>query len=118
MVLSFGFNFIWTNRGLTLICPNCTLICPSCNWRPHFVQVKFKWHFIVIFPSYMLNSYEFELCVLEWYAKLWEIEKNEYWGYVTNGGTEGNLYAMLVGWVGVHLARDFQLSKLLIDHYK
>ena len=45
----------------------------------------------------MLNSYEFELCVLEWYAKLWEIEKNEYWGYVTNGGTEGNLYAILVG---------------------
>ena len=45
--------------------------------------------------SYMFNSYPFELCVLDWFAKLWEIEKDEYWGYVTNGGTEGNLYAIL-----------------------
>ncbi|KAI9080548.1 hypothetical protein K1719_037514 [Acacia pycnantha] len=47
--------------------------------------------------SDMLNSNQFELCVLDWFAELWEIEKNEYWGYVTNGGTEGNLYGILVG---------------------
>ncbi|KAK2457954.1 serine decarboxylase [Trifolium repens] len=39
----------------------------------------------------------FEVNVLDWFAKLWEIEKNEYWGYVTTGGTEGNLHGILVG---------------------
>ncbi|XP_054785039.1 serine decarboxylase-like [Prosopis cineraria] len=47
--------------------------------------------------SFSLNSNLFELCVLDWFAKLWEIEKNEYWGYVTNGGTEGNFHGILVG---------------------
>uniref|UniRef100_A0A6N2LW81 Serine decarboxylase n=1 Tax=Salix viminalis TaxID=40686 RepID=A0A6N2LW81_SALVM len=32
-----------------------------------------------------------------WFARLWEIEKNEYWGYITNCGTEGNLHGILVG---------------------
>lgn len=49
--------------------------------------------------SFSLNSHPFELCVLDWFAKLWEIEKNEYWGYVTNGGTEGNFHGILVGLV-------------------
>ena len=35
---------LWTNWGLTYI-------CPSLNWRPHLVQMKFKWHFSVIFPN-------------------------------------------------------------------
>ncbi|KAK4280255.1 hypothetical protein QN277_011898 [Acacia crassicarpa] len=47
--------------------------------------------------SFSLNSHPFELCVLDWFAKLWEIEKNEYWGYVTNGGTEGNFHGILIG---------------------
>ncbi|KAK2404437.1 serine decarboxylase [Trifolium repens] len=47
--------------------------------------------------SFSLNSMTFEVCVLDWFAKLWEIEKNEYWGYVTSGGTEGNLHGILVG---------------------
>ncbi|RHN61670.1 putative histidine decarboxylase [Medicago truncatula] len=38
----------------------------------------------------------FEVSVLDWFAKLWEIEKDQYWGYVTTGGTEGNLHAILV----------------------
>ncbi|KAF7812932.1 serine decarboxylase 1-like [Senna tora] len=46
---------------------------------------------------FALNSTSFELCVLDWFASLWGIQKNEYWGYVTNGGTEGNLYGILVG---------------------
>jgi len=41
----------------------------------------------------------FEVSVLDWFAKLWEIEKDEYWGYVTTGGTEGNLHGILVGLV-------------------
>lgn len=35
--------------------------------------------------------------MLNWFAKLWEIEQEEYWGYVTNCGTEGNLHGILVG---------------------
>ncbi|TKY51393.1 Serine decarboxylase 1 [Spatholobus suberectus] len=47
--------------------------------------------------SFDLNSMKFEVYVLDWFAKLWEIEKGEYWGYVTTGGTEGNLYGILLG---------------------
>lgn len=35
--------------------------------------------------------------VLNWFAKLWEIDEDEYWGYITNCGTEGNLHGILVG---------------------
>ena len=35
--------------------------------------------------------------VLNWFAKLWEIEKEEYWGCVTTCGTEGNLHGIYVG---------------------
>ena len=38
-----------------------------------------------------------QIGVLNWFAKLWEIDQEEYWGYVTNCGTEGNLHGILVG---------------------
>ncbi|KAL7119836.1 hypothetical protein ACP275_02G086100 [Erythranthe tilingii] len=44
-----------------------------------------------------LHSKKFEVAVLDWFAQLWEIENDEYWGYVTNGGTEANLQALLLG---------------------
>ncbi|XLT33297.1 hypothetical protein HN873_064589 [Arachis hypogaea] len=47
--------------------------------------------------SFCLNSSEFEVCVLDWFAKLWQIQKGHYWGYVTTGGTEGNLHGILIG---------------------
>ncbi|KAH1230609.1 hypothetical protein AAZX31_10G215500 [Glycine max] len=47
--------------------------------------------------SFSLNSSKFEVCVLDWFANLWEIDKGEYWGYVTTGGTEGNLHGILTG---------------------
>ncbi|KAK6782453.1 hypothetical protein RDI58_020249 [Solanum bulbocastanum] len=43
------------------------------------------------------HSKDFEVAVLDWFAQLWEIEKDEYWGYITSGGTEGNLHCLLVG---------------------
>jgi len=49
--------------------------------------------------SYRLNSHEFELEVLEFFAEMTRAPKGEWWGYVTNGGTEGNLY-------GMYLARE------------
>ncbi|XP_022133700.1 serine decarboxylase [Momordica charantia] len=47
--------------------------------------------------NYGVHSRKFEVGVLDWFARLWEIEKNEYWGYITNCGTEGNLHGILIG---------------------
>ncbi|CAO2835812.1 unnamed protein product [Amaranthus hypochondriacus] len=47
--------------------------------------------------NYGVHSRDFEVGVLDWFANLWEIERDEYWGYITNGGTEGNLHGILVG---------------------
>ncbi|MED6171316.1 hypothetical protein PIB30_039669 [Stylosanthes scabra] len=47
--------------------------------------------------SFCLDSASFEVSVLDWFANLWEIQKNMYWGYVTTGGTECNLHGILVG---------------------
>lgn len=49
--------------------------------------------------SYRLNSHEFEREVLEFFAGLTRAPVDQWWGYVTNGGTEGNLY-------GMYLARE------------
>ena len=48
---------------------------------------------------YGLDSREFEQEVLNWFAKLHNAPMDNYWGYVTNGGTEGNMY-------GLYLARE------------
>ena len=42
-------------------------------------------------------GYCFQIGVLQWFAKLWEIDSKDYWGYITNCGTEGNLHGILVG---------------------
>ncbi len=47
--------------------------------------------------NYGVHSRDFEIAVLDWFAKLWKIPKNDYWGYVTNCGTEGNLHGILLG---------------------
>ncbi len=47
--------------------------------------------------NYSVHSRSFEIAVLDWFANLWDISKEDYWGYVTNCGTEGNLHGILVG---------------------
>ncbi|KAF0983858.1 hypothetical protein FDP41_007773 [Naegleria fowleri] len=59
--------------------------------------------------NYGVHSRAFEQSVLQFFAKLWKIgpcpdeanaqnwSHDEYWGYVTNCGTEGNLYGILLG---------------------
>ncbi|KAH0683459.1 hypothetical protein KY290_022076 [Solanum tuberosum] len=47
--------------------------------------------------NYDVHSRQLEVGVLDWFARLWDIEKDEYWGYITNCGTEGNLHGILVG---------------------
>ncbi|HRB80526.1 MAG TPA: hypothetical protein PKY86_09970, partial [Niabella sp.] len=40
------------------------------------------------------NTHSFELEVLSFFAELFKAPANNCWGYVTNGGSEGNLYAL------------------------
>uniref|UniRef100_A0A0E0DAD5 Serine decarboxylase n=1 Tax=Oryza meridionalis TaxID=40149 RepID=A0A0E0DAD5_9ORYZ len=47
--------------------------------------------------NYGIHSKKFEIAVLDWFARLWELPKDQYWGYVTSGGTEGNMHGLLVG---------------------
>ena len=47
--------------------------------------------------NYGVHSREFEIGVLQWFARLWEISDEDCWGYITNCGTEGNLHGLLVG---------------------
>ena len=49
--------------------------------------------------TYRLHSREIEREVLAWFAELTHIDPAESWGYVSNGGTEGNIY-------GLFLARE------------
>ena len=55
-----------------------------------------------ILPSLHTSDLSFLPCtpqvgVLNWFAKLWEIDAEEYWGYITTCGTEGNLHGILTG---------------------
>lgn len=45
--------------------------------------------------SYRANTKETELEVIKWFSDLWHIQN--YWGYITNGGTEANLQGLYVG---------------------
>lgn len=46
---------------------------------------------------YGLDSRDFELEVLNWFANIHKAPLDNYWGYVTNGGTEGNMYGLYLG---------------------
>ena len=49
--------------------------------------------------NYLLNSFDFERDVMAYFAELFRIDHEDSWGYVTNGGTEGNMF-------GCYLARE------------
>ena len=49
--------------------------------------------------TYLVNSHEFEREVMAFFAELTRAPADQWWGYVTNGSTEGNLY-------GLYLARE------------
>jgi histidine decarboxylase len=46
--------------------------------------------------NYGVHSRQFEVAVIDFFANLWKMEKDSYWGYVTTSGTEGNLHGMLL----------------------
>lgn len=47
--------------------------------------------------NYLLNSFEFEKEVMEYFANLFKIPAEDSWGYVTNGGTESNMFGCYLG---------------------
>ncbi|MEM7230746.1 MAG: histidine decarboxylase [Planctomycetota bacterium] len=49
--------------------------------------------------TYRVNTRDFEREVLSFFADLYRAPQDDYWGYMTSGGTEGNLY-------GLYLARE------------
>ncbi|AFD07394.1 histidine decarboxylase [Solitalea canadensis] len=49
--------------------------------------------------TYSVDSREMEREVLEFFAEVFRAQKNDWWGYVTNGGSEGNMY-------GLYMARE------------
>jgi len=53
-----------------------------------------------------IDSREFEREVLSWWADIMNAPKDNWWGYVTNGGTEGNLY-------GLYLARELYPNSIV-----
>ena len=49
--------------------------------------------------TYRVHSRSFEQDVLRFFAEMYHAPPDNYWGYVTSGGTEGNMY-------GLYLARE------------
>lgn len=47
--------------------------------------------------TYRLGTREFEQEVLAFFARLYSIPESNFWGYVTNGGTEGNMHGIFLG---------------------
>lgn len=72
---------------------DCSDLTPFMNYALNNVGDPF------IESTSKTNSREFEQDVLKFWAELMNAPTGKWWGYVTNGGTEGNLY-------GLYLARE------------
>ncbi|KAL3911255.1 MAG: hypothetical protein SGARI_001735, partial [Bacillariaceae sp.] len=46
--------------------------------------------------NYGVHSRQFECAVIDFFARLWKMDPDSYWGYVTTCGTEGNLHGILL----------------------
>jgi len=47
--------------------------------------------------SWRVNSEDFEVEALKFFGNLYKMPKDDFWGYLTSGGTESNLYGIFVG---------------------
>jgi histidine decarboxylase len=68
--------------------------------------------------NYGVHSRQFEVAVLDWFARLWDIQQDSYWGYITNCGTEGNLHGLLVGLVSHHASHLYEFSTKCLNFPK
>jgi histidine decarboxylase len=46
--------------------------------------------------NYGVHSRQFECAVVDFFARLWKMDPNSHWGYITTSGTEGNLHGILL----------------------
>jgi histidine decarboxylase len=64
--------------------------------------------------TYAVDSREMEKEVVQFFAELFRAQPDNWWGYVTNGGSEGNLY-------GLYLAREIYPKAMVyyseVTHY-
>ncbi len=47
--------------------------------------------------NFSMNTHEFEREVIDTFSDLMRISRDDSWGYVTSGGTEGNMYGLYLG---------------------
>ena len=47
--------------------------------------------------SFRINTHEIEYEVIGLFADLMHLDREHAWGYVTSGGTEGNMYGLYLG---------------------
>ena len=47
--------------------------------------------------NFRVNTHEIERDVINTFADMMHLEQSEAWGYVTSGGTEGNMYGLYMG---------------------
>ncbi|KAJ8432355.1 hypothetical protein Cgig2_014974 [Carnegiea gigantea] len=111
MVLEQHFLYRPSNSQVTLRIPGVTFTSLTCHLLGY--QVDFNFDYAALnklqpFPlnncgdpfmksNYGVNSKQFEVAVLDWFARLWEIDMDEYWGYITSGSTEANFHAIIMG---------------------
>ena len=46
--------------------------------------------------TYKVQTHDIEKEVIWFFAKMFRAQPNDYWGYVTNGGSESNLYGLYI----------------------
>jgi len=74
---SFDFNYSHIDRFMRFHFNNCGSWDEFCNYK--------------------LQTFEFEKEVIEYFAKLFKIPFAKAYGYITNGGTEGNEWGIYIG---------------------
>ena len=67
--------------------------------------------------NYGVHSRDFEIAVLDFFANIYRIPREEYWGYCTCSGTEGNLLGVLYGREKFMPKRDAVLYCSRDTHY-
>ena len=67
--------------------------------------------------NYGVHSRDFEIAVLDFFANIYRISRDQYWGYCTCSGTEGNLLGILYGREKFMPKRDAVLYCSRDTHY-
>ena len=47
--------------------------------------------------SFLINTHEMEYEVINTFADMMHLSRDQAWGYVTSGGSEGNMYGLYLG---------------------